>query len=304
MEFLLSQVPIAAIYVVVAMGMDLAVSVGLLSLAVVVLMGIGAYSTAWLGVSEGWPYVPTVIVGVVVATIVGVVTSLPGLRVRGFVYGVISFAFAIVLATAFNVQNPITNGANGIVGVPVPSVFGLAARDNSAYSIVFTVLAVMVFLVRWRIGRSTFGLALRTLRDEPLIGAISGVNARWSLMQVMAVSSALAALGGSLYAGFIQYVGPTAFTVDEGFVLLIMVILGGQGNAFGAALGAIVISIIPGLMTYLPLGSTNVGAWSQIIYAVLLLVMLRLRPRGLIPEGQWLSSRQSMNIERVSGIGR
>jgi branched-chain amino acid transport system permease protein len=134
------------------------------------------------------------------------------------------------------------------------------------------------------------------------VGAINGVNARWSLIQVMAVSSALAALGGSLYAGFIQFVGPTAFTVDEGFVLLIMVILGGQGNALGAALGAIVISVIPGLMTYLPLGSTNVGAWSQIIYAVLLLVMLRLRPRGLIPEGRWLTSRHVQSVKNLDGV--
>jgi branched-chain amino acid transport system permease protein len=302
MVFFLSQVPIAAIYVIVAMGLDLAVSVGLLSLAVVALMGIGSYSTAWLSVNEGWPFVPTILVGMIVATIVGVLASLPGLRVRGFVYGVISFAFAIVLATAFNVQNAITNGANGIVGVPTPNAFGYAIRDNAGFSIVFAILAVLVFFVRWRIGRSTFGLTLRSLRNESFVGAINGVNARWSLIQVMAVSSALAALGGSLYAGFIQFVGPTAFTVDEGFVLLIMVILGGQGNALGAALGAIVISVIPGLMTYLPLGSTNVGAWSQIIYAVLLLVMLRLRPRGLIPEGRWLTSRHVQSVKNLDGV--
>lgn len=290
MSFLISQIPLAALYVIVAMGLDLAVGAGLLSVAVVAFMGIGAYTTGWLSVNEGWPYIPTVIIGMLLAAVVGVLASLPGIRVRGFVYGVLSFAFAIVLATAFNVQNRFTNGANGIVGIPAPSVFGHSIQSEGVYAVIFGLLAVLAFLLRWRIGRSSFGLISRTIRIDPLVGAINGVNARRALIEIMAVSSALAALGGSLYAGLIQFVDPTAFTVEEGFVLLIMVILGGQGNPLGAALGAIVISIIPGLLTYLPLGSTNLGAWSQIIYALVLLVMLRVRPRGLIPERSWLRS--------------
>jgi branched-chain amino acid transport system permease protein len=297
--FLISQIPLAALYVIVAMGLDLAVGAGLLSIAVVAFMGIGAYATGFLSVNEGWPFIPTVIIGMLIAAIVGVLASLPGIRVRGFVYGVLSFAFAIVLATAFNVQNRFTNGANGIIGIPAPSVFGHSIQSEGGYAIVFGLLAVLAFLLRWRIGRSSFGLISRTIRIDPLVGAMNGVNARRALIQIMAVSSALAALGGSLYAGLIQFVDPTAFTVEEGFVLLIMVILGGQGNPVGAALGAIVISIIPGLLTYLPLGSTNLGAWSQIIYAVVLLVMLRVRPRGLIPERGWLkgSSRGTNVLE-------
>lgn len=297
MSFLISQIPLAALYVIVAMGLDLAVGAGLLSIAVVAFMGVGAYATGFLSVNEGWPFIPTVIIGMLIAAIVGVLASLPGIRVRGFVYGVLSFAFAIVLATAFNVQNRFTNGANGIIGIPAPSVFGHSIQSEGGYAIVFGLLAVLAFLLRWRIGRSSFGLISRTIRIDPLVGAMNGVNARRALIEIMAVSSALAALGGSLYAGLIQFVDPTAFTVEEGFVLLIMVILGGQGNPIGAALGAIVISIIPGLLTYLPLGSTNLGAWSQIIYAVVLLVMLRVRPRGLIPERGWLSgSSRGTNV--------
>jgi branched-chain amino acid transport system permease protein len=298
-SFLISQIPLAALYVIVAMGLDLAVGAGLLSIAVVAFMGVGAYATGYLSVNEGWPFIPTVIIGMLIAAIVGVLASLPGIRVRGFVYGVLSFAFAIVLATAFNVQNRFTNGANGIIGIPAPSVFGHTIQSEGGYAIVFGLLAVLAFLLRWRIGRSSFGLISRTIRIDPLVGAMNGVNARRALIEIMAVSSALAALGGSLYAGLIQFVDPTAFTVEEGFVLLIMVILGGQGNPVGAALGAIVISIIPGLLTYLPLGSTNLGAWSQIIYAVVLLVMLRVRPRGLIPERGWLrgSSRATDVLE-------
>jgi branched-chain amino acid transport system permease protein len=300
-SFVISQVPVAAIYVIVAMGLDLAVSTGLLSLAVVGFMGIGSYATGWLCVSHGWPFIPTVLAGMAVAAVVGVLASLPGIRVRGFVYGVLSFAFAIVLYTAFNAQNSITNGANGIAGIPAPSAFGYTIRSNGGYAIVLGIIAIIVFLLRYRIGRSTFGLMARTVRGEAQVGAMNGVNARRLLIQIMALSSALAALGGSMYAGFIQYVDPSAFTVEVGFVLLIMVILGGQGNAYGAAIGAIIIAVIPGVLTYLPLGSTNVGSWSQIIYGVLLLVMLRVRPRGLIPERNWLKA-PSKNAALMSDV--
>jgi branched-chain amino acid transport system permease protein len=291
-SFFISQIPIAALFVVVAMGLDLAAgSAGLLNVAQVGLMGLGAYATGALTVKEGWPFIATVLAGMAVAAVVGALASLPGIRVRGFVYGVLSFAFAIVLYTAFNAQNPITNGSEGIVGVPAPNALGASIQSETGYAVVYGIIAIVVFAWRWHVGRSSFGLVLRTVRADPLVGAISGVNARLVLMQTMAVSAALAALGGSMYAGLIRFVDPSAFTVEEGFVLLVMVILGGQGNAVGAALGAIIISVIPGVMSYLPLGASDVGALSQIIYGVGLLVILRVRPGGLAPERGWLRGR-------------
>jgi branched-chain amino acid transport system permease protein len=289
MNFWLTQVPLLAMYVVLAVSLDLlAGAAELLSIAQIAFMGVGGYTVGYLTVSLHWPFLLATLVGVLIAALAGAVSGIPGLRGRGFIYGVMSFAIAIVAYTAFDAPNVITNGAEGIAGVPLPSVGGLGLDGTWSFIAVYVPLAIVVVLLRWRIDRSPVNLALRAIRSDPMVGAISGIGSGRLLIKIMALSAGCAGLGGAMFAGLIGFVDPSSFSVDQGFLLLVMVIVGGKGNVWGAAFGAILIGSVPSLLTYVNLPSSVAGSIQQIIYALILIVVIRVRAAGIFPERPWL----------------
>src|SRR6202012_4496063 len=100
-----------------------------------------------------------------------------------------------------------------------------------------------------------------------------------------------------MFAGLIGFVDPSSFSVDQGFLLLVMVIVGGKGNVWGAAFGAILIGSVPSLVTYVNLPSSVAGSIEQIIYALILIVVIRVRAAGIFPE------RHGLKRARPSAAG-
>ncbi len=117
------------------------------------------------------------------------------------------------------------------------------------------------------------------------MGAASiGKNVRRYKVAIFVVSAMLASVGGSLYAGLISYVDPFAFTVNESIFLQALVIIGGAGNVYGSVVGAAVLIILPEALRFFDVPATVASPIREILYGTLMILFLRFRPKGLLPE--------------------
>ena len=103
-------------------------------------------------------------------------------------------------------------------------------------------------------------------------------------ISIFVVSAMLASVGGALYAGLISYVDPFAFTVHESIFLQALVIIGGAGNVYGSVVGAAVLIVIPETLRFFDVPTTVASPIREILYGALMVLFLRFRPKGLVPE--------------------
>ena len=301
--FILTLIPIIWVYVVVAVSLNVIVGfTRLLTVAQAAFMGIGAYSTAILSVNHGWPVLATIPVGFAIAAALGAGLMLPALRIRGLLlYAVVSFALMVVMEQVFNNATSITMGASGIAGIPYIAIGSFVVDSNLDYCVFYGVVALLVALLHLRISASPVGLTFRVMREDADAAAAAGINTSAAKLKVFMLGAVLASLAGSLYAPLIQFVDPATFTVFLSFLVISMVVLGGTGNVVGGVLGATLLTIVPNVITYVGLPSAIGGPIAQIIYAVVLILVLRVRPRGVLPERPWRLGRDLARLQVPRG---
>ncbi len=140
----------------------------------------------------------------------------------------------------------------------------------------------LAYLIAGRLVGSPFGRVMHAIREDEVVAKSLGKNTLRFKITVFAVSAALAAMAGSLYAHYISYIDPTSFTVMESILVIAMVIIGGAGSLWGPLIGAFVLVMLPEGLRFLGLPSAVAANLRQIIYGSLLVVMMMVRPRGLV----------------------
>ncbi|MCK4658567.1 MAG: branched-chain amino acid ABC transporter permease [Phycisphaerae bacterium] len=283
MEYALHILVFVGIYIILAASLDLlAGHTGLLSIAHAAFYGLGAYTSALLTVKAGAPFLLGVLGGMFVAALLSLLVSLPSLRLIDDYFVIATFAFQMILFSIFNNWNELTGGPTGIPGIPEPSVIGWEVTSHLEFVVLAGVFAILAFLVVWRLTTGPFGRALHAIREDEVLAKSIGKNALRFKITVFAISSALAASAGSLYAHYITYIDPTSFTVMESILVISMVIIGGAGSLWGPLLGAFVLVTLPETLRFIGLPSAVAANLRQIIYGSLLVVMMMVRPQGLV----------------------
>ena len=135
--------------------------------------------------------------------------------------------------------------------------------------------------------RSPFGRTLRAIRDDELAARSLGKRAVSYRVRSVAIASACAAIAGGLYATYIRFIDPTSFTTDESIAMLSMVIVGGTGNFRGPIVGAVLLVLLPEALRFLAIPESIAANLRLIIYGLLLIGMMRLRPQGIAGEYQF-----------------
>jgi branched-chain amino acid transport system permease protein len=143
-------------------------------------------------------------------------------------------------------------------------------------------LATVAYLIVDRISSSPFGRVLRAIREDETFAQSLAKNTTAYKVTAFCVSAALAASAGSLYAHYVTYIDPTSFTVMESILVISMVIIGGAGSRWGPLIGAIALVTFPELLRLVGLPASVAANLRQILYGSLLVVMMMLRPRGLV----------------------
>ncbi|MCI0401423.1 MAG: branched-chain amino acid ABC transporter permease [Gammaproteobacteria bacterium] len=283
MEYLLHILVLVGIYTTLSVSLDLLAGyTGLLSIAHAAFYGLGAYTSALLAVNLGAPFLVGVLAGMTVAALVSFVVSLPSLRLHDDYFVIATFGSQMILFSLFNNWIDLTRGPLGIPGIPPPVMFGWTVQSHFEFVLLTAVLAGFTYLVVSSIATSPFGRVLRAIREDEVFAQAMGKNTLYFKVSAFAVSAALAASAGSLYAHYITYIDPTSFTVMESILVISMVIIGGAGSRWGPVIGAVVLVTLPEALRFLGLPIGVAANLRQIIYGILLVLMMMFRPQGLV----------------------
>ncbi len=273
-----------SIYAILAVSLDLvAGQTGLLSLAQGAFYGLGAYTSALLAVRY-WSggFLVGVLTGMAVAAVVSVSVSLPSLRLQDDYFVIATFAFQMILFSVFNNWMGLTHGPLGITGISQPAIFGWKVDSHLEFLLLSAAFASLACFAVYRLTASPFGRVLHAIREDDVFAQALGKNTLRFKVTAFAVSAALAAMAGSLYAHYITYIDPTSFTVMESILMIAMVIIGGAGSVWGPLVGAVVLVTLPEALRFVGLPSSVAANLRQLIYGTLLVVIMMVRPRGLV----------------------
>jgi len=285
MNYLIYVISLIAIYSILTISLNLSVGyTGILSIAQAAFMGIGAYTTAILLTQMGYNFFATIFIGMAVAGIIGCGLAWATLRLKGDYYVIASFGFQIIIYNIFLNWISLTQGPFGIRQIPPPQVFGFSFGSPLKYALLSLGFMAICLWAAWRLGEAPFGKVLRAIREDEAAAASIGKNVKRFKILVFTISSMMASIGGALYACLITYIDPFTFTIHESIFILALVIIGGAGNVFGSFVGAALLISIPEMLRFLDVPTTVASPIREILYGTLLLVFLRLRPKGLLPE--------------------
>jgi branched-chain amino acid transport system ATP-binding protein/branched-chain amino acid transport system permease protein len=257
---------------------------GLLSFGQSAFFGTGGMVAAYLLTVSNFPYVTVaVIIGMIVAGVVGWLVGLIALRRTGIYFAMITVAIAeVFFFVEFNPLSDYTGGENGLPGVPKPSLFlGFTTLRFDTDWLLYTFLAFWFFVgmvIALRIVRSPVGAILRAIRDNPLRATAVGHNIHAYKLTAFVIAAAYAGFAGGLLGLMQGFMPPDAFTFETSGQLVMQTAIGGAGTLFGPLVGATVwLFLSDFLQTTLHLGAT----WKLVLGVIFVLLVCFLR-RGLI----------------------
>ena len=302
------------IYAILALGLNVVVGyTGLLHLGIAAFFGIGAYITGILTV-PAYPFQVgfawALVLSTVGAALAGMVLGMPTLRLRGDYLAIVTLGFGEVVRFTLRNLEEITAGTRGLNPVPAPELPSLLATPLSwigfgadwsddyrlFYYLTLGLLAIVVLLLR-NLERSRLGRSWVAIREDELAATCMGINATSVKLSAFALGAGLAGMAGCLYATTLRSTaGPDAFNFNRSIIMLCCIILGGLGSIRGTLLGVFLLVgfdsvVAPVLDSWIqtsginPEGKTilTFSNWKLAIFGLALILMMRLRPDGLLP---------------------
>lgn len=285
MDYLFYVLILVDIYIILAVSLNLLMGfTGLISMAHAGFMAVGAYTTTLLLTRTGMNFLLTIPLGVALAALVSALLALPSLRVKGEHYIIASFGLQIILYNILLNWVSVTNGPFGFSGIPRPKIFGFTFATYRSFLVLATLIMLVCTFLIWRITRSRFGLVLKAVREDEGAASSLGKNVNRFKVAAFIAGSSVAAVAGSLYATAISFIDPFCFTVHDSIFMLAIVIIGGTGNIFGSALGALLLISLPEFLKFLHVAESIAAPLRQMIYGAMLVLFMRFRPQGILPE--------------------
>src|SRR6266550_1239805 len=278
-HFVMLMLASVLLYSVACLGLTVQFGyAGVVNFAGAAFLGVGGYTSAVLG-----PHVPhalVLLIGGLLAALVGSILILPILRTRGHYAALITVAFGILFRTFVEVNDAL-GGPQGLQ-VTGMNLFGWELnsplRDLSFYAnyvFVGLALAAAAFVLVRRLERSWVGLNLDAVRLDETASAVFGIDvARWKIL-AFTFGNFFAGIAGAAYAMMTGFVAPNSFTFGDSLILVSIVLLGGLGSAWGVPLAASIVLIVPEKLQALQ-------EYRFLLYAVLVIAILLVRPQGLI----------------------
>jgi branched-chain amino acid transport system permease protein len=307
---------IAWVFIYGICGVSLMVLVGytgLVSLGHAAFLGIGAYAHAYF-LQQGLPWIPSVVLAVVITTASGLVVGLPALRMTGIYLAIATLAFSIILQEIFTRWESVTHGFAGMPVAP-PVIFGISFADEREFYFLCLFFLLLTLWLTRNLLRAPTGRAWIAIRDSEIAAQSMGVNLAIYKSMAFAYSAGVMGLAGALFAHKIAYLAPDIFTILLSIQFLLLVIVGGLGSLHGAVFGAIFVALLPPAIAILRDGipltladwtaDTGIGLFQMIgdaiggflkkpgveagIFGLILVLVILLEPLGMY--GRWVKIR-------------
>lgn len=298
--FAVGILSLAAIYAIVCLALNLEAGVdGLWDLGIVSFFGIGAYTYVLLTAPAAEHHQNYVLglglpiwIGVVAAGVMGGIVALligsPSLRLKREYFLITTLAFAEVIRQVYSNELWLTNGVAGIYSLAPPfrDTLEPAAQQLAMFALFVVAVAVVYWFVQ-SLTVSPFGRALKALRENEPLAMMAGINPFAHHIRAYVLAGMLSGVAGAFYVWYNTLIIPGQFVADVTFFVWTAIIIGGIGNNRGALLGGLLFIILHDALRFLPMGSDMAVAVSSIrtaIVGVVLILVLRLRPEGLLAE--------------------
>lgn len=286
-----------------AVGLNMVVGfAGLLDLGFIAFFGIGAYTAAILTnlmPTPWWWLWATIPLCAGVAAFFGVLLGAPTLRLRGDYLAIVTLGFGEIIRLVFTHWDGLTNGPKGLSGIQSPRIGGVDLGMPMSVGgrelppefllalLVLGTLSVLYHLAQ-RLSESHMGRAWRAIRDNELAAASLGINPSHAKLVAFGAGAAFAGVCGALFAAIQGFIDPSSFVFFESAMVLSMVVLGGMGKSLGAVTGAAVLIVLPVYFQEIHWGGTVIqtSQYRMLIMGAVLMIMMALRPQGLIGEAR------------------
>jgi ABC-type branched-subunit amino acid transport system permease subunit len=274
------------LYTVATLGLNIQFGyAGVLNFAGASFFGIGAYTSAVLNAHTAVPHLVVLLIGGLIAALIGSLLLLPVLRTRGHYAALVTIAFALLLRTLLEV-NDVLGGPQGLQ-VKGMAIFGRSFNDNVTiggfelsfyfgYFVLSMILLVGAFILVRRLERSWIGLNLDALRLDETAAACFGLDvARWKITAFL-LGNFLIGVAGALFGMVGGFVAPNNYTFADSLILVSILLLGGIGNPWGLVVATFIVVVVPEKLQ-------TIQEYRFLLYAVLVIVVLLFKPEGLLP---------------------
>lgn len=285
MTYLIHLLNIIGIYIILALSLNLVVGyTGLVSLSHAAFYGIGAYISALLLVNFAAPFPLAMLIAIMGTVSLSFLLAIPALWLRGNYFVLASLSFQVIVFAVLYNWVELTHGPFGISGIPVTSIFTVEFATPRSYLILNASVTIACAALIGVIGRAPFGRTLKAIRENEVAAATLGKNVPRFKCTAFAVAAGFAAVAGTLFVGYLRYVDPTSFTLTESVFILSILIIGGAGNVKGPLAGTVLMLLLPEVLRLAGIPERFAPNLRQVIYGLLIIVIMRLRPQGLLGE--------------------
>jgi branched-chain amino acid transport system permease protein len=246
-----------------ALSMYTVLAVGQLSLGQAAFMGLGAYVSALLTLHFDWPFPAVLLAAMIVPALAALLIGGPTLKLTGVYLALATIALGEILRIFCNASD-LTGGALGLSGIPNKTTFTLI------YGLLAVALVASVLIARSRVGR-----AMEAMREDEIAAGVMGINLPLMKMGALVVSAMLAGLAGALNAHANSFIGPNDYGFDQAVTILSFALLGGIGSPFGPVLGAVILTLLPEVLT-------SLHDFKLVVNGFIIVVAVLYMPRGLL----------------------
>ncbi len=298
--FLASVISFMGIYALLTLAVNMQYGyAGLINFGIVGFAAMGAYTYAI--VTRGAPVGEDVylfyfnqpwwvgfLAAGVVTTLFAFIIGLPTLRVDDHYLLIVTFAFAEIIQDLLSNEGWLTNGTRGFINIHQPFRELIPGRNYTLIlALLIVVIVAVVYLIAQRLGKAPYGRTLRAIRDnEPATLAV-GKSVYSFKMRTFLIGAAICGFAGAMYTWYMTLAMPSIFGMSVSFAAWIALMIGGQGNNKGAIVGTIVLLGAQQafkFISFTPDMAPIISSIQLIMEGLVLIVILRFWPRGLIPE--------------------
>ncbi len=281
--FLTNVLDQVGIFVLMALGLNIVVGfAGLLDLGYVAFFAIGSYVTALLtstgNLGMGMNFWVAVPIAVMAATLAGIILGVPVLRMRGDYLAIVTLGFGEIIRVLVrsDLMKPVIGGAQGILKIGRPSIGGFDFVTPLHFYYLILLGCILAWFIAGRLRDGRIGRRWMAMREDEDVAEAVGINLVATKLLAFSIGAAFAGLAGALFAPRIGSVFPNSFELLISINVLAIVIVGGIGSLPGVVLGAFVLVGLPELLR-------EFEEYRLLMYGILLIVMMLVRPEGLWP---------------------
>ena len=283
-DYVLNILMMVGINIILAVSLNLVNGhTGQFSLGHAGFMAVGAYASTWLtfytnlGKTLPGPllFLFAIICGGLAAALCGLLVGVPSLRLKGDYLAIVTLGFGEIIRVVIQNTDAL-GGPRGISGIP----------QYTTFFWVFALAAITIYVIGSLVD-STYGRGFLAVRDDEVAAEAMGINTTKYKVVAFVLGAFFAGIAGALYAHYVSFITPEGFNFLKSVDVVIMVILGGMGSTVGVAAAAIGLTVLNEFLR-------SAEEYRMIVFALLLIIMMILRPQGLIGDIGWLRRRKKV----------